>query len=351
MKKSFILLIHVIYWLLYVLLVASFLLILVNNKAQKNLPSISQFMFSTPIAVVAFGPALIGFYSFYSYLFDRFLYKKRFKQLFVAALICILFGAFLPMLILTLQNPTAWTVQMGWRDLAAMTIFLSLISLIHGVIGVVLKGFITWYNEIRVKDELEKRNYEVELSLIKSQLNPHLLFNTINNIDVLIEKDPPKASAYLNKLSGMIRFMLYETRAEKIPFSKELEYIEKYVELQRIRSSNPGYVNYSVKGEPGNQMIEPMLFIPFIENAFKHGESKKSMDAIKIEFDIGPDSIIFHCENRFVPSLEAKSDYGGLGLNLMKRRLELLYPNKHTLDVRTENEFFKINLILNNHED
>lgn len=350
MKRPIIIFIHIIYWLVYILLVASFLLVLINSNEKKNFTSVGHFMFRTPIALVAFVPAIIGFYSYYFYIFDRFLYKKKFKQLFFVGGMFILIGGIIPLLVLTLLSSANWSIEPHWQDLIPMIIFLSLISLINGVIGLVLKGFITWYNEIRLKDELVKRNYEVELSLIKSQLNPHFLFNTINNIDVLIERDPQKASVYLNKLSEMMRFMLYETKEEKLSLTKELEYIKKYIELQRIRSSNPDYIQFVVKGDPGNTMIEPMLFIPFIENAFKHGEYKKGLDAIKISFDLSPEKIVFICENRFLPVVDNPPDPGGLGMNLIKRRLELLYPEKHRLLINTENGFFKINLTVSTHE-
>ena len=350
MKRPFIIFIHIVYWLVYILLVASFLLVLVNNKNRMNLASIGSFIFGTPIALVAFVPAIIGFYSFYSYLFDKFLYRKKFKQLAALGILFVLIGGILPVILLSLPIGLSWTINAHWQDLVPMITFLSLISLINGVIGMVLKGFITWYNEIRVKDELARRNYEVELSLIKSQLNPHFLFNTINNIDVLIERNPQQASSYLNKLSEMMRFMLYETKEERLSLSKEIEYIKKYIELQKIRSSNPDYIQFQIHGDPGNTMIEPMLFIPFIENAFKHGEYKKGLDAIKIRFDLSSSVIVFVCENRFLPLIEKTEEAGGLGMNLIKRRLELLYPGKHNLLINTENGFFKINLTLDTDE-
>lgn len=147
-----------------------------------------------------------------------------------------------------------------------------------------MKGFITWYNDIKTKVELTKKNYEMEIALMKAQINPHFLFNTINNIDGLIQEDSDKASEYLNKLSDIMRFMLYETKTEKIYLAKELAYIGKYIELQKIGTSNPGYVKYEVQGEPANLLVEPMLFIPFIENAFKHTDDKRVENAIKIRF-------------------------------------------------------------------
>ena len=139
----------------------------------------------------------------------------------------------------------------------------------------------------------------MEMALIKSKLDPHLLFNTINNIDALILKDAVEASNYLNKLSDIMRFMLYETMAEKILLSQEIEYIEKYIALQKIRTANVNYVHFTVTGNIGNKFIAPMVFIPFIENAFKHTNNKKLENAITVNIIITDKTIQLVCENKF----------------------------------------------------
>ncbi len=225
-------------------------------------------------------------------------------------------------------------------------LLISFIGLVNGIMGLVMKGFITWYNDIKIKTELNKKNYEMELALMKAQINPHFLFNTINNIDVLIQKDATKASEYLNKLSDIMRFMLYETKTEKIALEKELSYIKKYVELQKIRTTNHNYVKFEVKGSAGDLLIEPMLFIPFIENAFKHAENKKVENAIKISFIIEKDKIKFECENAYSLDTQLKPENSGLGNELIQRRLVLLYPNRHTFEVVNKNGTYKVNLLL-----
>jgi two-component system LytT family sensor kinase len=223
---------------------------------------------------------------------------------------------------------------------------ISFITFVCGGIALIMKGFIAWYDDIKIKAELNKRNYEIELALMKAQINPHFLFNTINNIDVLIQKDSSKASEYLNKLSDMMRFMLYETKTEKINLEKELSYLKKYVELQKIRTSNPNYITYEVKGGTEDLLIEPMLFIPFIENAFKHSENKKIDNAIKISFRIETGKIKFECENAYSEEGHLRPEYSGLGNDLIRRRLALLYPNKHTFEINSENGIYKVNLVL-----
>jgi two-component system, LytTR family, sensor kinase len=182
--------------------------------------------------------------------------------------------------------------------------------------------------------------------LVKSQLNPHFLFNTIHNIDVLIEKDASKASSYLNKLSDIMRFMLYETKPSKIPLIKEWAYLEKYIELQKIRISNSKSVQYSWQGEVENVMIAPMLLIPFVENAFKHAEGVKSDDAIVIGLKVEKNCIYFDCKNRFLSKNKENEEYGGLGNDLINKRLQLLYGKKHELKISENENFYQVNLTL-----
>lgn len=271
MKKSIVILLHIGYWLVYWMLVS--FIILTAFQSRAHLP-FSFFLFS-PIAISAIVPGIIGFYSSYFFLFNRYLIKKKILQLVVAAIGVGLLASVITQLFMYVafgNNAINWTLE----TCITMGLFLVFISLVHGTTGLVMQGFIKWFEDIKLKSDLQKRNYETELALLKSQINPHFLFNTINNIDMLITKDAPSASVYLNKLSDIMRFMLYETKTEKIPLTKELTYIEKFIELQKIRTTNPHYINYTVNGDATNVLIPPMLFIPFIENAFKHAENKKN---------------------------------------------------------------------------
>jgi LytS/YehU family sensor histidine kinase len=220
---------------------------------------------------------------------------------------------------------------------------ISTVSLVNGILGLVMKGFITWYKDIKAKAELDKKNYETELELIKAQINPHFLFNSINNINTLIKKDASAATEYLNKLSDIMRFMLYESKTKKIPLTKELAYIDKYVELQKIRTSNENFVKYEVQGDVAGVAIEPMLLIPFIENAFKHSENKKIREAINILIKAGKEKLYFECVNAYSDNQRELSQ-GGLGNELIKRRLELLYPNKHIFEATNSGSYYKVKL-------
>jgi len=225
---------------------------------------------------------------------------------------------------------------------------MTLIGVICGIVALVIKGFVTWFNEIKLKEALKEKNYEMEMALIKSQLDPHLLFNTINNIDALILKDRVAASDYLNKLSDIMRFMLYETKPIQILLSKEIEYIEKYIALQKIRTSNSDYVHLTITGNIGSKQIAPMIFIPFIENAFKHANNKKLENAISIEISVMAQKIQFRCENKFDSKPSARQPDSGLGNELIQKRLNLIYAEKHMLEVTKTEDLYSVNLTIIN---
>jgi two-component system LytT family sensor kinase len=354
MKKPVVVLLHVGYWVIYLLLFLLILAILHQSGPPK--PHIHYSLGQIILACLCASgftlvPAMLSFYSFYNLLFTKILLRKRIWALCIygvlVSIACGLVGALLVKVSL---------MAMG-KDYSQPQVFIFHVIIIfynalaNGIVGLVMRGFITSYGDIKVKEELNKKNYEMELALIKNQINPHFLFNTLNNIDVMITKDAAKASVYLNKLSDIMRFMLYETKAESIPLSKELTYIEKYVELQKIRTSNSSYVNYKINGDADDLMIAPMLFIPFIENAFKHTEDKKLEDAININIHITKEKIIFDCENRFIEESQNKADINGLGNELIKKRLELLYPKRHTLEVNTKGQVYSVRLTILFHED
>ena len=175
---------------------------------------------------------------------------------------------------------------------------------------------------------------------------PAFLFNTINNIDVLIAQDAVRASAYLNKLSDIMRFMLYESKAELIPLQKELDYIEKYISLQRIRTANPDYIIYEVIGHAGCRTIPPMLLIPFIENAFKHSIPQKSGNAIRVTVLIEGGRLVFECVNSQAVSPATGIEHSGLGKELIEKRLRLLYDNQHQMQIEDDAGIYKVTLTI-----
>jgi two-component system, LytTR family, sensor kinase len=342
MKRTFVVFLHGGYWLVYLLLLAVIFAI-AETQVRKTPPDLASLL---PLIILCVAPNLISFYTFYFLLFPGFLARRKiFALVIFGASICLVSafsGAFLSLAFFGFEQ----AIFSDAREFSTLTASLFVIAAIHGTIALVIRGFITWYDEIKLKEELAQKSFEMELALIKSQINPHFLFNTINNIDVLIMKNPKLASEYLNKLSDILRYMVYETKNEKISLAGELDYVEKYLALQKIRTTNPDYVNFQVTGEANNFQIAPMILFPFIENAFKHTENKKKSNSIRIKVSIEKDKLVFECENSYQTNPGRESDFGGLGNELIKKRLELTYPEKHALEIADGEGIYKVKLTL-----
>jgi hypothetical protein len=300
--------------------------------------------------IFAFIPSLISYFTYYFIVFPKYLKQKKFFLSIIHGLSISTGAAVISYILLRYLIESGYIADMdqggknGRSTAARVIIIMTFIGIICGIVALVINGFITWYNEIKLKEILKEKNHEMEMELIKLQLDPHLLFNTINNIDALILKDSVVASDYLNKLSDIMRFILYETKADKIPLAREVEYIEKYIALQKIRTANEKYVHLSVKGIIGSKCIAPMVFIPFIENAFKHTNNKKLENAISVNIIIEDETIQLICENKFDSKLKVEHTNGGLGNDLIQKRLQLLYQENYTLEVHKTNELYSINL-------
>ncbi|THU34916.1 hypothetical protein FAM09_23275 [Niastella caeni] len=335
MKKSIApLLFNIGYWLIY--------LFLTGRGIFKDDDPIS-------IWLVNIFNGMCSFFTFYFLLVPSFLAKKKFLPfigwgtgiIIVAALIPTLF-----ILFLSRDARSMITASIQWELAQNIFLVFSILALLNGIIATIFKGFFTWYNDLHTKTELEKKNLQMELSLLKAHLNPHFLFNTLNNIDILIETDPKAASSYLQKLSDILRFVVYETSLEKIPLTKELAYIRKYVELQQIRTSNKQYVHLKISGDPGQLMIGPMLFIPFIENAFKHASNKKMNGAITLGISIDDKQLYFNCTNRYDKSKSSIEAHSGVGIALLRQRLDLLYKDQYELEINQRENIFNVTAVI-----
>lgn len=200
--------------------------------------------------------------------------------------------------------------------------------------------------------ELEIQNQSSELALLRNQINPHFLFNTLNNIHTLITKDSNKAGDALLRLSEIMRYMLYETSVDLVPMEKEVEYIQSYIDLQKLRLTHPHNINLTLEGNMKGHLIAPMIFIPFIENTFKHFDKNNKTDPILISLQYNNGKINFISSNPIKKKHEETLDkIGGIGLKNVKRRLELIYPNKYNLDISKNNSIYSVKLTINLHDN
>jgi len=339
MKRIYVVLFHIIYWLpSSVSVLLSLQVMLEYDKANVSNRSGAMLHYYYMLNPIYFVIGFVVFYLFYFYFFPRYLARQKIKQFIIyGAITCaipVLLGIvfFKPFLI------AAYPKNNG----IALSYYFGIVTKVisSAVAACMFRGALSWYQDIRYKKELENKNLQTELALLKAQINPHFLFNTLNNIDILIEKDAKTASVYLKKLSDILRFMLYDTPNETIPLSTELDYIKTYIELQKIRTANANFVKFEVNGNANGLFIAPMIFIPFIENAFKHSTNKKVDHAIEITIVIQNDEIDFSCVNVFDDVNALPQPNSGLGLELINSRLNLLYQGNHQLKVdKTDNRF------------
>jgi two-component system LytT family sensor kinase len=194
--------------------------------------------------------------------------------------------------------------------------------------------------------EKQSENLKTELSFLRSQVSPHFLFNVLNNIVALVRLKSNELEPTVLKLSSLMRYMLYETDEEKVILKSELEYLRNYIDLQQQRFGPDLSLKLDIEVLEDWHTIEPMLLIPFVENAFKHGNGLLKHPEIEIALSVNSNQLNFKVKNRFEESISAKDKTAGIGLVNVKRRLELLYPGKHSLSINKKEGWYSIHLNL-----
>jgi two-component system LytT family sensor kinase len=202
-----------------------------------------------------------------------------------------------------------------------------------------------WFRAEKQKKEMENEKLHSELAFLKSQVNPHFLFNTLNNICSLARKKSDDTENAIIRLSRIMRYMLYDSKDEKVSLEKEVEYLQNYIELQRLRISDAVIIRFTIDGNMEGRMVEPMLLIPFVENAFKHGVSYLEASHIVIHLKTDDRELHFRVENnRIKKNDDPVQQDSGIGLKNVLRRLDLLYPGTHSIRVEETAAKYIVNL-------
>lgn len=239
------------------------------------------------------------------------------------------------------------------KKIAGMPAFIFLITLRKALLSSLLlllaSGFIKialeWFKAQRKQEELEKEKLHAELGFLKEQVNPHFLFNSLNSIYALAHRKAPETPAAVMQLSQMMRYMIYESNTDTVSLEKELDYLQNYLDLKKLRLTSQVTVDYSIEGPVAGLNIEPMLLIPFVENAFKHGISYTENCSIQIKISVGQHKLQLFVSNKIYRP--EKSEPGGLGLTNVTKRLHLLYPEEqHELNTTQENNIYTVSLTL-----
>jgi LytS/YehU family sensor histidine kinase len=323
--KNIFWLIHIIVWVLFAFLVS---LQLYTDDHKYWVPFTIGFILT----------ALLVFYTHF-FLLTQYLGKNQ-RRAYFFRLAAIAFMGPLPFIILHPNRPDSWNLILGYYPMVLFTIvpiFLFLSWLARVTENLVL-------NTIK-KEQLEKQAVEAELHYLKSQINPHFLFNTLNNIHTLVYKQAPAAPQAVMQLASLMRYMIYESNAPTVPLTREIKYLHDYIGLQQLRYKNSPVVNLTIEGAPETCQIAPLLFIHLLENAYKHSPARLEAGAIKVGVEIKSDSLHFRIQNpvggKQQNSLE---EPGGIGLPNVKKRLALLYPNQHSLEIQKSGETFTVSL-------
>lgn len=203
-----------------------------------------------------------------------------------------------------------------------------------------------WLGVEKKNREIETEKLATELSFLKSQINPHFLFNTLNNIYSLALVKSDKTADAVLKLSAIMRYVISETKRYTVPLEKEIQFIKHYIELQKVRLTDKVTIKLDIEGNTDIIEVPPLILIPFVENAFKYGISTKEPSQISFRIVVKDRSLTFTSQNHIFPLSLGNEENTGIGLKNTKRRLELLYPGKHEFKVMDENGDFFVNLTL-----
>ena len=228
---------------------------------------------------------------------------------------------------------------MGQHDIIAIVILLLMMGMNIGI-----KLYFKQRGDRKRLEQLEKENLEQQLEYLKYQINPHFLMNTLNNIHALVDIDPEKSKETILELSKMMRFVLYEGNKQVVPLDREIAFLQNYIQLMKLRYTDKVKITVDVPKNLPNKEVPPLMFITFVENAFKHGVSYRQASFIDIAISIGEDKLVFDCRNSRIPKEDDK--HGGVGLANVKKRLELIYGNRYALDIKDEQDTYTVKLSL-----
>ena len=334
---------HIIFWSVYFIF---------NTLRWSSVHNDFEYSLKTNLLGFPIHMAL-AYFNIY-YLMPKFIYTKKYGRYTLLMLLSLF------LMLLAKYNLTYYLVSTNvWPEgpeaVESLTFDYAITTMLGElyVIGFVTAFKITvdWIHEHHKLHELEKRQLTTELKFLKSQVSPHFFFNTLNNIYALTLEKSDKAPQTVLKLSELMRYLLYGTKNQHQQLTNEIECIQNYVELERIRFNDTVKIDIQIKGNPDDRTIAPMLLIPFVENCFKHGANKNiGKTYIAIDIEITDTDLVFMVSNTMPQSTEEPpngSAIGGIGLSNVKKRLELGYdPKDYHLSIYEKDNMFNVLLKL-----
>ena len=293
-------------------------------------------------------PVVVYFINFY--LLGPYLFFKRRHRWFVLINLVLILGLNYQFFLVYLNrdsipNMPAMDTNMWVGFFGGFLMFLVLNCMI-AAIAIGIRHFIHTRQIRQQLIEEKAKNTEAELAWLKNQINPHFLFNTLNNISSLTQIDPDAAQDAIAQLSDLLRYAMYETRKDVVPLQGEMEFMRNYVELMKLRCSEKTEVNSTFNVQRSTLEIAPLLFISLIENAFKHGVSSNRDSRIDIGLTADEQQLIFTCDNTNYPKTDSDRSGSGIGLENTRRRLDLIYKDRYTWEQTLEDNIYKVKITI-----
>jgi len=334
---------HILFWLVFLILyaLANMLFAGPSDMAYPPIQRFFRFLFTE----LAFLPwKAIPFYFLFYFLIPRYFFKGQYFQLILffllAVMLCVLgYRSMIAPVSQVLYNEIPdFAVYSPERLLFTLTDILPPIGLAGAV--KLLKGRLTTQRKVQ---ELQREKQAAELNFLKAQANPHFLFNTLNNLYGLARKDAAQTAPSIMKLANIMRYILHECSKSRIPLSMEVQVMENYIELEKLRYGGRLKLNFQQEVDNWEQLVAPLILLPFVENAFKHGAGESRFEiTIDIKLRLNNNQLSFSITN---PREDEQTDLNmGTGLQNVSRQLELIYGNRHKLDIRMEKEYFSVYL-------
>jgi sensor histidine kinase YesM len=281
------------------------------------------------------------------YLLPRYFYTKKYGAFVIGFLIL------LTAVVMVDEFIVEW---LFYRDSARYRNVLFLMTLISSLPTILLIiGFKFAWDAIQKQQKIDSLNRmvaESNLQFLNSQINPHFLFNNLNNLYAFALENSPKTPEIILQLSSILRYMLYDCRDKTVWLNKELDNLNDYVELSRLQLGDEGKVTFQVNGDPGTLKIAPLILMVFVENAFKHAPASQLSDVqIHISVKISNKTVSFYCENNYSEQTNTDNLSKGIGLKNVKGRLDLIYPGKYELTIDTKEDWYKVLLKIDLSDD
>lgn len=283
------------------------------------------------------------FYLNYFVLIERNLFAHKLGRFIlwnVLLIAAVMIGTHLFFHLLPTDNPAHPHIEHSWQDVVQFMMGNALLYMLVVGASVAIRMTGSWYRTEAARQELEHSKTEAELQHLKSQLNPHFLFNTLNNIYSLIQIDTERAQQAVHDLSRMLRYVLYDSSQPTVPLKAEVEFLRDYIELMRIRQPRHVKVKVSLPEDPSLTPIAPLLFISLVENAFKHGVSNDQPSFVTIDLHETEAELTCTIDNSYFPKTTEDQSGSGIGLSNLSKRLEMIYPGRYKFSHGQEGETY-----------